>query len=284
MRRLILDRSAFHGAHFRALSSRLQTLRTKRETEIFITPMLIDETMQLWLRDGNTREVLEHIQFILGISGSRWFEDQFDVIKTELGIWPARRDYQFMTARGEEVIKRGIHRVSAGMNLDESTLQKTRVGVRSNRERGRSMRRYGLKMRAEVSEKLAARDAKRRDATESWQVFEERCLNGFGRELIIRKRFHSCMGRGIALRRWMQNRDRCPYYADWVRGLLYAQYYVMRYDRARVDRNAQADIQHLLYLRDVDGIVSEDTRFMRQAWNDLYKERGKVYLAVADLS
>ena len=49
----------------------------------------------------------------------------------------------------------------------------------------------------------------------------------------------------------------------------------------KIDTNAQDDIEHLLYLIGVDGIVSNETDFMSTACKQLFPE--KNFLSVAQL-
>ena len=138
-------------------------------------------------------------------------------------------------------------------------------------------------MQLEVSSKLNEVGKKRSDVTETWESFRDNNLVKFGEGLIKRKKFCPRLLRCIAIRRWRNNREHCPYFTDWVVGLHYIQYYAMRYPNEQIDKNAQSDIQHLLYLRDSDAIVSEDQRFMKKAWEELYKPKGKLYFNIDDL-
>ena len=152
-----------------------------------------------------------------------------------------------------------------------------------NYRKGQNMRKAGYDMRLDVSSILKEGGKKRKDITETWEDFKDNGLEKFGKGLIKTKQFHTRFFRWVAIRRWIKNRKSCPYFTDWIIGILYMQYYSMRYPDEPIDKNAQSDIQHLLYLRDCDAIVSEDQRFMKKAWEDLYKPKGKLYLTIDDL-
>jgi len=155
----------------------------------------------------------------------------------------------------------------------------------TNREKTGKMRKIGTEMRSTISsgvKKLGLKHGKMAQEL-SWKTFRTKHLYKFGKDLIGNKNFNKIWFKHIAVFYWAFNKKRCGYFTEWATGLLYMQYYAMTYPNDAIDKNAQADIQHLIYLRDADGIISEDLSFMKKAWEELYKDRGKLYLSIEDL-
>lgn len=284
MIKLVLDRSIFHGDLFQIISQKLKELQEKGIISVYISPMLIEETLPLIFNSERRGELKRHLQFILEISKNRWLEDCFEIFRSELGIMPLREDYQFCKLRAEKIIKENIGILIAGGEPEPTIYKQTRVNKNNVFCKMQNMKKIGHDMRLEVSRILSENRKKRNDIKETWGDFRDHNIYKFGEELIKRKQFHTKFFCWVAIKRWANNRERCPYFYDWIRGLLYIQFYAMKYPNNGIDNHAQADIQHLLYLKEVDGIVSEDKSFMRKAWEEIYAPNSKKYLTIKELN
>jgi hypothetical protein len=60
--------------------------------------------------------------------------------------------------------------------------------------------------------------------------------------------------------------------------MLYMTYYAAVHNNDRIDENAQADLDLMTHLLHADVLVSNETRFMRRAFTDLWEPRGKILL------
>lgn len=281
--KLILDRSIFHNQLFIKVFQKLKELKAKGHINICVSPMLLEETFALMFNEKRRRELIDSLQFILEISNERWLGDNFIIFRSELGVMPPRKEYNFLKAKQERILKGNIKAVIDGGRLTPNAFGLAKNDKNIIYRKAQNMRKIGYKMQLEVSRVLEKLGKKRSDVTETWESFRDENLEKFGEDLIRTKRFHTRFFKWIAIKRWRKKKDYCPYFTDWVAGLLYIQYYAMRYPNEPIDKNAQADIQHLLYLRDSDAIVSEDQRFMKKAWADLYQSKGKLYLTINDL-
>jgi hypothetical protein len=74
---------------------------------------------------------------------------------------------------------------------------------------------------------------------------------------------------------WAKSPARFPFYTAFVEGFLYNGYYAAVEQNDRLDRNAQEDYEQLAYLTWADVIVSDDQKFFRRAFDELWKPRGK---------
>lgn len=74
-------------------------------------------------------------------------------------------------------------------------------------------------------------------------------------------------------------RTRCqtrfPFYSAFVEGFLYHGYHAAVEHNDRIDRNAQADYEQLAYLTWADVVVSDDEGFFRDAYEAIWRPRGK---------
>jgi hypothetical protein len=78
--------------------------------------------------------------------------------------------------------------------------------------------------------------------------------------------------------RWARNKQFYPYFTEFVRNMLYMAYYAMTKPSAPIDLNAQADLNVMAHLLHGDVLVSNEQGFLRTAFHDLWKPRGRVLM------
>jgi len=279
---VILDTSIFHN--FDYASDVLYKLKEKSIIRVYISPMLLEESFRLMLYDKATSDIKKRLQFILDISSERWLEDTFEISKMELGFYLRRKDYQFLKVEKEQIVKENMRLFLTGGVLKKDDIHKINSYLKENKNKADNLHEIGYDMRRIVAQKIKGLGKKHKDITETWQDFKLRGLNKWGVGLIRRKGCYSKMFQLFALSVWIINRNRCPYFHDWVQGMLYISFYNMKYPNMKIDKNAQSDIQHLMFLRKVDAIVSEEQKFMRTAWNDIYAPLGKKYFNISEIA
>lgn len=73
----------------------------------------------------------------------------------------------------------------------------------------------------------------------------------------IKKSINSNIPKDKLIEFWKKNLNRCPYFNKFVEGELFKSWYFMSSPQdPRIDPNAYEDIEHLLFLNGVDGIIS----------------------------
>ncbi len=73
---------------------------------------------------------------------------------------------------------------------------------------------------------------------------------------------------------WTKHRERCPYFNKFIEGWLFTAWYFMAVDPdPAIDINAHEDVEHLIYLTGLEGIVSNEKGFMRAACKALFPNK-----------
>ena len=67
-----------------------------------------------------------------------------------------------------------------------------------------------------------------------------------------------------------------PYFTNFVVNMLYIAHHAMTRPNDAIDLNAQADLDLMTHLLHADVLVSNETGFLRQGFDDLWQPRGKV--------
>lgn len=284
--RILLDRSACSGPKFQKLKGVLSST-IPRFGEVLVTPMLLAETIGLWHSNPKSSEAGAHLQFILEIGSRRWLNDPFSIFKMELCAHTLPDRYYLLPESSQRIWEQNIRAVIAGGTTRPGVLEKVNAGVQKERERAAKLRKIGVNIRHEIAQQFKAINPSKKpsdvDAKEAWTSMLRAQLDRFGEGLIVRKHLYQAGRRSVALRTWSNTKDHCPYFTNWVKGLLYVQFYAAFYSNSKIDEHSQADIQHLIYLEHADVLVSEEKAFMRQAFMDLYQESGKQYWTLDEL-
>ena len=81
--------------------------------------------------------------------------------------------------------------------------------------------------------------------------------------------------------RWARDPDAYPYFTTFVKNMLYIHHHTATTPNA-IDRNAQADMDVMTHLLHADVLVSNETRFMRTAFEEVWRPKGKVIFTSAE--
>ena len=76
--------------------------------------------------------------------------------------------------------------------------------------------------------------------------------------------------------RWSRAKMQYPYFTVFIINMLYIAYHAMSKHNEKIDLNAQADLDLMTHLMHADALVSNEIGFLRQAFDDLWRPRGKV--------
>ena len=271
---IIFDRSAFHGPAFdRLAQSPLAQLARAGKLLVHHTPVFLEETLAMYEKERHRVALQRQIEFILGVCNGDWFRPPDEIYRQELLRKRSRRSLLIQTEIRADVERR----VRYGVFSKPVWPQFEAAQTERNLERTKRVRQREIlvEMRGKVVEELAKLPASVAREQTPWQVVRERELNYVGSQIIeLRMAFrHS---EQIA-RAWCADKERYPYFTSFAEGFLYIRYCATAKSNMRIDRNAQADIQQLSYLHSADCIVANDTRFMKDAFDTLWKPKGKLF-------
>ena len=77
---------------------------------------------------------------------------------------------------------------------------------------------------------------------------------------------------------WKAHKELCPYFNKFIEGEMFTVWASQQLRDIPIDTNALDDIEHLVYLTGIDGIISNDRNFMKYASKALFPN--KDYLTV----
>lgn len=273
--RIIFDRSSLHGDRFQILvNSPLRRLVKSRQLEVFLTPVLTQETLEQYGSGRAGDEWREHLSFGIEICNGV-FLDKSEIFRNELVcgrgtaaryLFPERQTRRYGKSKAQ-VLDR-LQLVANTCDRDLAQPWKQGKAQRDDLQRKKSAQKaYYNKVRQDISDAL-----RRGYVRSSWQDHLNIDFLPAGRHFmkVVDK------GRQLELAdMWARDPWRYPFYSAFVQGLVYTLYHAAEEHNAKIDRNSQADYEQLAFLTWADAVVSNDAKFFRQAFDALWKPRGK---------
>lgn len=282
--RVFFDRSAFHGDRFNTLlNSPFRALVATGRIKAFLTPVFIDETASQYGSPRAADDWRAHLQFAAETCNGGVFLDKPAIWRNELVsgkgpfaryLLPERCSRRYQHSR-VAVLSR-LAQIAQSGALEDAWLQTAaeREAIQHKKNRQREL--YS-RIRDNVSDALRQNGYLR----SSWSKYMGTDFLKVGRYLM--KLVHRDTQAQLA-EVWAVNPWHYPYYSAFVQGLMYAIYHAAEKLNERIDRNSQADYEQLAYLTWTDAVVSNDDRFFRQAFDTIWKPRGKRILSTEEFA
>jgi hypothetical protein len=282
--RIIFDRSAFHGENFHLLvNSSLLRLARSRQISVYHTASLIEETASLFLREGNRQKLRDQLPFIIEICKDRWLQPTEVMWRKELIEGSDEKQTVFLP----NCDRFHMEKVLLGMAydeqfLDEQEIRELRESKESVKQKSERLRNLYVEMRHEIGTKLKDTGTSLSREKPRFSDYVDQHLVEIGRELIEKHLDAQLEVRKTAAARWVADTSRYPYVTSFMTGMLYAAYYAMIEHNQQIDVNAQMDIEHLTYLFGTDVLVTNDTKFMKSAFNEIWLQREKRLMTTSE--
>jgi hypothetical protein len=284
--RVIFDRSAFHGDRFDALArSPLRILAARGRVRSFLTPVFIDETISAYGSARAPDDWRDHLKFAVDVCNGGLMLTRDNIWHNELVKRQGRRARHIFpeipTKRYGKSNREWLETLRALTSKSHKDLADAWMG--SEAERAETNRRKDAQraLFSRIRSDVAAGQRVRKLGDISFQRY---LANEF---LAAGKQFMSLVDnqRRVELGElWAVRPDRYPFFSAFIEGALYSAFYAMIEQRERLDRNAQSDWEQLSYLVWADIMVSNEERFLRKAFDALWKPRGKQLMTAEEFS
>lgn len=275
--RVIFDRSAFHGDRFETIrKSALRDLHRRGIIKVYHTPIFLDETVSSYGASKNAEEWRDHLLYSLDVC-SGIFLDRPEIFHNELVsgrgqfarfLEPERPSRRY-DSRPRWIQK--LRNIAASGDLSKEWAESTAMRLETQ-EKKNNQRDVSKNLREVVAKAHREKAVIRSRKPYSFSEFKSTEFERTGRQLMDQVD----KGRSGALAdQWAQRPDRYPFYSAFVESFLYNGFYAMTEHNKKLDRNSQPDYQLLAYLTWADLVVSDDTGFFRNAFETIWKPRGK---------
>lgn len=183
--RIIFDRSAFHGARFETLlKGPLLSLSKQRRISIYHTPILLEETIRMYLKEKNREELRRQLPFIFEICQDRWLRDRVEIWVKELVEEADPRESVFMPDDERRSSEENIRRMVFDNDFDQIMFEDAKKAMDENGAKAGNIRRSAIKMRDDISRELKAVNKSRKDIKQTADQYVDAVLDETGAEII----------------------------------------------------------------------------------------------------
>jgi hypothetical protein len=276
--RVVFDTNAFQPAHFELLADGPlpHLCKIGRIVPVYGN-VFLEEMWRAYGNEGKRAHLVERwIPFIVK-TVDRFCEDFINIWHRELVQGLGRKANIFMRPSRQASLLRSLRTVPADGSWKawHSTRQERVVedGKRA------AQREVSKDIRQEVSDKLKAAGYSRQQhgGPIPFYQFARQEVDRGGREFIEAK--IACRDPKAVAYRWSRDRTAYPYFTTFIENLTYMGYYAATRPNNRIDLNAQADLDLMTHLLRADALVTNETGFMRNAFDDIWRPRRKVLFA-----
>lgn len=234
----------------------------------YFTPVLLKERLDFLLKGIIPETTKEPIQFLLSLKWQKFFNDlngPGGILASELeGKLPS--EYLFINS---SQIRENLELVLRGGELSDGA----KGEVQRDKDRWSGQKQQNRVAYKEMREQINDHLRKNSSLTRKGSRFSDFRDSNFEKTAIdkIQKSINSSVPRDKLIEFWEKNQARCPYFNKFVEGELFKPWYFMSSQQdPKIDPNAYEDIEHLLFLNSVDGIVSNEQGFMKKACQKLF--------------
>lgn len=272
--RVVFDTNAFDPSHFDLLARgpMRKLCRAGRIAPIY-GHVFVEETLRAYGNERKREDLVNRwLPFIVGTTDricndfiAIWHEELVQGRGPKTGILMPRRDYEKFIARLPDIPLDGSWRAWH----KSKPVREIEDGKRA------AQRKVSASIRKEVADwrKAVRYDPKKHGVSRLNEYFEKE-VDRTGREFL--PVLVKCKNPHAIMDRWSRAKAQYPYFTTFVINMLYITHHAMTKVNDGIDLNAQADLNLMTHLLRADVLVSNETGFLRTAFEDLWRPRGKV--------
>lgn len=242
----------------------------------YMTPVLLKERLHFTAKGRIPQGAIEPVKLLVDLKWQKLFNEPGgpEGIYTQELEGKSRTNYLFIDHRS---IKENLKLILDGgefIDAAKQTIAEDFEQWTSKKNKNRDA--YKL-MRVDVTKKL------QKDKKLSRKDSDFKSFLGLNFESVavekIRGSINSVVSKDRLVEYWLKHRARCSYFNKFIEGWLFTVWYFMAVEQEpKIDANAYDDIEHLVYLIGLDGIVSNEKGFIMSACKALYPD--KEFLSV----
>lgn len=273
--RVVFDTNAFTPENFDLLANSplLQLCRIGRVVPVY-GHVFLEEVWRSYGNEGKRVHLVERwIPFIVD-TVDRLCEDFITIWHRELVQGRGRKTNIFMKPAKQVPLLRNLRTVPADGTWKAWHASQTERMVEDNKRT--AQREVSKAIRQEVADwrKAVSYSEQKHGKVIPFVEFVEREIDRTGREFV--EALIECLDPRVVADRWTRDKAAYPYFTTFVENMIYTGYYAATRPNEKIDLNAQADLDLMTHLLRADVLVSNETGFLRNAFNDIWRPRGKV--------
>lgn len=213
----------------------------------------------------NKSEFASHWQFLASITGQKWFKEAQDIVSIELGDL-IKGEYYYLLPKSlaRRVVKNS--RTFVDGSIPQADVDMIVSDIAQHKKVSEEFKKARLEMRANSNHGKV-------DFDTSFEPYAEWCIQN------VLMSVHK--NSAPFLSTWESKRKQCKFTEQFLRAWLATMFLPMANHQLKVDSNDRADAEQLAFLTWADIMVSDDTKFMREAFHFLYAGSNKQFFTLS---
>jgi hypothetical protein len=274
MLRAVIDTNVFSAGSFERLAvSPFQDLVRRRKLMPVYSHVFLEETLNAHARENRREQLVNHWLPFVAATVDRFCDDFEGIFRRELVQAKGRRTNIFMSPRRQANLVEGLRTIPAIGQW--RALEETNTKRSWERQKRQHLKDISVEARKQLDNwRRANKHDPRAVAYLDWNRVLKGNLIHAGKQFI--PAVIKSGNQSEVVSRWVRNPSAYPYFTEFVRHMLYAQYHAMTRPGEKIDINAQQDGDLMIHLINADALVSNEVGYLRSAFDALWRPRGKV--------
>lgn len=272
--KVVLDTNVFSPQHFETLrgSQFARHCKSGRITPVY-SHIFLEETLRAYGAAKKRTELLDQWLPFVTATAKRLCEDFVVIWHRELVQGKGVNADIYMETRKQANFEAGLRRIDAdGTWRGWEETEGERNAESAIRD---AQKKVSTGIRKEVSEwKHNLGYQVKRHGTVDLEPYFQRELDHAGRMFIHAQ--VPCSNPQSVADRWSRDKRAYPFFTMFATNMLYISHHAMTRPNEKIDLNAQADLDLMTHLLRADALVSNETGFLRAAFEDLWRPQGKI--------
>ncbi|MBN1408294.1 MAG: hypothetical protein JW956_10915 [Calditrichaceae bacterium] len=271
------DRSAFHGDNFdKLVKSKLRVLSKYKRLLVYHTPTFLEETISLY---QTKRSILEkQVHFLFNICNAKWFKRRSELWIDELVSQYPEKKKCYISEMDRKRIEENIQYYLLRDKFDPKALSTVMSEKQNEYKKSLAHKELYIEIRELFASDFAEDRKKGLNQHIYFNIYLADHFDIMG-EHLIKKHLEIITDKSIIYNKWIHNKSDYPYFTKYVEGSIYSLFFPFAEPNMKLDKNAMTDIELISFLKNIDILVSNDQKFMKKAFEQLYHDMGKLYLS-----
>lgn len=278
MKKVIFDRSSISGQVDLLKSSNILSCSDNDKIRIYCTPQLIDETYAHFINGATIAR--EEMHFLAGVFCKKIIDEPAEIFNKE--IKEGRRDKNYIFCNKDKTNSIVLGVIDKLIKANTTPVQYD-VFLREYKERADRRERFRkqiIKKRDSFFMDLKHQGKKLTVANRQsirTELFSDYLIRQG--EILIDVYFSDSLKKNEIKNAYKRNPEKYEYFHFFNNSFMETLYYYIT-NHHEVDANTQPDLEQLLYMKNLDILVTEEKGYLKDIFGILYKNTGKQIMCM----
>lgn len=274
--RVVFDTNVFTPGNFDALAgSPFKALCRSGRIEAIYGHVFLEETFKAYGSEKKREDLVTKWIPLITATAKSFRKDMLSIWHEELVQGRGAKTNPLMRTRDHASLLRSLPNIPLDGTWHAYHASRQAQAVEDGKRA--AQRTLSLEIRKEVADwRAACTYNPAKHGIPDWQAYLAKEIDFAGRAFIHAQ--VKCINPNAVADRWARDKRSYPFFTVFVTNMLYIGFCAATRPSMKVDLNAQADLDLMTHLMHADAIVSNEEGFLKTAFDDLWRPKGKSLL------